>query len=99
MLDPATLEVFEVEATIEEFFNDHLSEAKEDLLEASNFKQFAPNLSGQLRFDHCIGFVKPLYLGGKDELSNLEDWDMEVYWELNYQIYLKTRNLKLGADS
>ena len=98
MIDPATLEVFEVEASIEEFFNDHLAEAKEDVLEFSKFKRVSPKFSGKLKFDHCIGFIKPLFLGGKDDVENLEECDMEVYWELNYQMYLKSKNLKPGTS-
>lgn len=97
MLDPATAEVFELEASIEEFFNIDLVEGKEDLLEEKKFLKVKNNTVENLRFDHCIGFVKPLFLGGKDEVANLEDSDMEVYWELSYQIYCKSKKLPPGT--
>ena len=28
----------------------------------------------------------PIFLGGEDDVSNLEDSDMEVYWEIMPQI-------------
>ncbi|EDM25260.1 hypothetical protein LNTAR_24813 [Lentisphaera araneosa HTCC2155] len=33
-------------------------------------------------YEFIIGYQVPPYLGGKDELHNLEKIDMEVYWEL-----------------
>lgn len=97
MLDPATAEVFELEASMEEFFNIDLVEGKEDLLEEKKFLTFKNKTIDSLRFNHCIGFVKPLFLGGKDEVANLEDSDMELYWELNYQIYRKSKKLPPGT--
>jgi len=32
-----------------------------------------------------------IFIGGKDEMLNYEIIDMEVYWELNYQLYNKIR--------
>jgi hypothetical protein len=97
MLDPATAEVFELEASIEDFFNIDLVEGKNDLLEEKRFQQLRKGISDDLAFDHCLGFIKPLFVGGKDENSNLDDSDMEIYWELNYQVYCKTKNLTDGT--
>ncbi len=97
MLDPATAEVFELEASIEEFFNIDLVEGKEDLLEEKKFLTVRKHMSESLQFDHCIGFIKPLFLGGKDEITGMTDSDMEVYWELSYQIYCKTKKLPPGT--
>jgi len=98
MLDPATAEAFELEASLEEFFNTDLVEGKEDFLEATKFQTINKRAKTDLPFDHCVGFIKPLFLGGKDEILNLEDSDMEVYWELNRQIYFKTKNLPPGTS-
>ncbi|WP_425270988.1 hypothetical protein [Mucilaginibacter endophyticus] len=38
-----------------------------------------------------------MFLGGKDEVANLEITQMEIYWELSYQIYNKTKNLPPGT--
>lgn len=98
LLDPATAEVFELQASIEHFFNISLVRGKEDLLEEKKFQEIREKMAEDLRFDHCIGFVKPLFLGGKDEDSNLENSDMEVYWDLNYQVYCKIKNLPGGTS-
>ena len=33
-----------------------------------------------LKHNECVGYKVPIYLNGKDEVSNLEVSDMEVYW-------------------
>jgi len=34
----------------------------------------------------CVGYRVPLFLGGKDEVDNLERTDAEVYWSLTGQM-------------
>ena len=97
MLDPATGEVFELEANIESFLNNDLDDFKNGLLEFEKFEILRNKIVGKLPFDQCFGFKQFLFLGGKDELDNFELCDMEVYWELNYQIFCKTRNLPGGT--
>ncbi|MBS1500495.1 MAG: DUF1851 domain-containing protein [Bacteroidetes bacterium] len=97
MFDPATAEAFELEASLEDFFNIDLAEGKEDLLEEKKFRSFKRSMAADLQFDHCVGFIKPLFLGGQDDIANLENTDMEVYWELNYQIYCQTKDLPPGT--
>jgi hypothetical protein len=38
--------------------------------------------------DHnkCVGYKVPLFLGGEDEISNLDELDMEVYWSIIGQL-------------
>ena len=93
MLDPATAEVFKLEADIQSFLNEEIDEFKNGVLEIEKFNILSKKIAPDLQFSQCIGFKKFLFLGGKDELDNFEVSDMEVYWELHYQIYLKTRNL------
>jgi hypothetical protein len=96
MLDPATAEVFELEGNIESFLSDGIDDFKIDVLELEKFNTLI-NVTPNLRFSQCLGFKKILFLGGKDEINNFEAIDMEVYWELNYQIYSKTKNLPGGT--
>jgi hypothetical protein len=42
--------------------------------------------AGPLRFDQVIGYKVPLFLGGADEVSNLEIIDFAVYFELCTQL-------------
>ncbi|MCP2517553.1 MAG: T6SS immunity protein Tdi1 domain-containing protein [Achromobacter mucicolens] len=39
----------------------------------------------------------PLFLGGQDEVSNLELSDLDVYWHLLSQLIRQTRGLPAGT--
>jgi hypothetical protein len=97
MLDPATAEAFELQTDIESFFNEDLIESKGDLFEVDNFIYLKKKIFNQLKFEECLGFQQFLFLGGKVELDNYELIDMEVYWELNYQVFCKTQGLPPGT--
>jgi hypothetical protein len=97
MLDPATGEDFEMEQSVEGFLNDDVVNYQEETFNKDFFNNLLIDKKQNLGFDQCFGFIKPLFLGGKDEMNNYEVTDMEVYWEFNYQIFLKIRNLPPGA--
>jgi hypothetical protein len=97
MLDPATGEDFEMEQSVEGFLNDDLINYQEETFNKDVFNEVLIEEKQSLGFDQCFGFIKPLFLGGEDKLDNYEITDMEVYWEFNYQIFLKTRNLPPGT--
>lgn len=97
LLDPATGEAFELESNIESFLNTDLDEMKNGLLEFEKFNSLRRKLIDKLPFNQCFGFKKFLLLGGIDQEDNFEIDDMEVYWELNYQIFCKTKNLPSGT--
>jgi hypothetical protein len=45
----------------------------------------------------CVGYRKPLFLGGADNLTNVEMLDLDVYWTLTAQLIAKTRGLPAGT--
>jgi len=96
ILDPATAEVFEVEKNIELFLNEDLVENKDYLFDVEQY-QYLGKIFDHFKFEDCWGFKQFLFLGGKDHVDNFEIIDMEVYWELNYQIYCKTKKLPPGT--
>ena len=53
--------------------------------------------AGPLGFDQAIGYQVPLFLGGEDEVGNLEVISREVYFEICTQLALKTRDLPVGT--
>lgn len=58
----------------------------------------AANLAcGPLGFDQAVGYRVPLFLGGLDEVGNLEVMSREVYFEICTQLALKTRDLPVGT--
>jgi hypothetical protein len=51
---------------------------------------------GPVAFDQAIGYKVPLFLGGEDEVSNLEVCDREIYFELCTQLAHGARQLPVG---
>ena len=48
-------------------------------------------------FIQCVGYRTPLFLGGEDDLPNLELGDTDVYWHLAGQLILRTKGLAPGT--
>ncbi len=88
-LDPATFEWFELETGVEDFLNIELVDSIEELLEWPRFRNFMrTNSLLNLKDNYCVGFKKPLFLGGEDDDENFELTEMEVYWGLNHELLL-----------
>ena len=45
--------------------------------------------SDEIGLEDCVGYKIPLFLGGNDEISNLEITDMEIYWGICGQLITK----------
>jgi hypothetical protein len=52
---------------------------------------------GPLGFDQAIGYQVPLFLGGKDEVANLEIVSRDAYFEICTQLAHKVRELPVGS--
>jgi len=79
------------------FHDSELIEDKEAALAYSVFQQWLSKGSPAPRRDQCVGYRIPLFLGGKDDLENLEVTDMEVYWAITGQLLAQTSGLGLGT--
>jgi hypothetical protein len=97
MLDYAVGEFYELEQTIEGFLNEDLVDFQKETLGVNMFKKLPKKELKNLSFDKCFSFKIPLYLGGEDEIHNYELVDMEVCWELNYQLYTQIQDLPEGT--
>lgn len=51
-----------------------------------------------LRFDRCAAATVPAFLGGRLEVSNLEESDIDVYWTVTVQAFLATQHLPDGSS-
>lgn len=86
MLEPGTGEALEIPCTIQSFHDRELIEYKDAALAAPFYEAWL-DLGGSIpEATQCIGYRKPLFLGGKDEVSNLEVADLDVYWTLTTQL-------------
>ena len=98
MFDPETAKAFESPLTFSEFHNEELVDCANDALDVQTFQQWrTANQNRDLTQLECVACKIPLFLGGKDTLSNLETTDLEVYWELMGQLLDKTKDLSAGT--
>lgn len=97
MFEIGTGEVLEIPSNLESFHETELMNFGEAAL-AISFHEKWLNAGGAVpRYDQCIGYKIPLFLGGKDEVENLETSDIDVYWHLIGQLVRKTKGLPEGT--
>jgi len=97
MFEPGTGDCFTVPCNIVTFHNSELVQYAEDVLAESYYKTWLANGGQEPLFNQCVGYKRPLFLGGQDEVSNLELSDLDVYWHLLSQLVRHTRGLPDGT--
>jgi len=99
MFEPGTGEVLEIPVSLHQFHEIEVVDFQNESLAVDFFKLWIERQNGKtLSHGECAGYKVPLFLGGKDEISNLEIMDMEVYWNICSQLLQKVRHLPPGAS-
>lgn len=96
LLEPGTGEALEVPVTYSGFHDDALIRFRDACLVPETFDAWLRTGSAPT-FSQCVGYKKPLFLGGDDLISNFELSDIDVYWSLMGQLLVATRNLPAGT--
>lgn len=86
MFEIGTGEVFGIPCSLENFLNEEIPLYADDCLAASFFDEWMTINEEAIPYENCVGYIVPLFLGGDDEIDNLEETDMEVYWDITTQI-------------
>lgn len=97
MFEPGTGEVFEIPATFASFHNDEIVDYHNEALASDLFESWSSLHKAPLAHTECVGYKLPLFLGGEENVDNLELIDMEVYWVVVGQLLNKTRELPPGT--
>lgn len=100
LVEPGSGEALKVPTTFAEFHESELVNYAGDALAVdfyANWRESA-RVVDLIDRDRCVGYRVPLFLGGADEVSNLELTDIEVYWELCGQLLLSVRPHENGVD-
>lgn len=97
LFEPGTGEVLEIPCDIATFHNEELTQYGDAALALNFHREWISNGGSAPRYDQCVGYKKPLFLGGVDDLTNLEIWDIDVYWHLMAQLIKQTKGLPLGT--
>ena len=98
MMEPGTGQALEIPLPLAGF-HEQLDELREPALAATFFAEWtlANPASLPVKGDECVGYRVPLFLGGKDDLDNLEVTDLDVYWSLSGQLHHGTGALPDGT--
>jgi hypothetical protein len=86
MLELGTGERLEIPANLEGFHEQELVDYADAALAASFFETWITSGGAAPAFDQCVGYKVPLFLGGADEIGNLEVTDRDVYWTVLAQL-------------
>ncbi|MGJ3649477.1 T6SS immunity protein Tdi1 domain-containing protein [Sphingomonas sp. GlSt437] len=97
MLEPGTGEALEIPVDKRAFHEEELAEDPDAAAAYSFFVQWLKSGGTKPGFNQCVGYKMPLYLGGLDDLSNLELGDLDVYWSISAQLLAKSRGLRIGT--
>jgi hypothetical protein len=99
MFEPGTGEALEIPATLIEFHETELVDHGDAALAEPFFEEWSAGHRSELpiAFDQCVGYRQPLFLGGQDDLGNLELTDMEVYWSFCGQLRIQILGLAKGT--
>jgi len=82
IFEPGSGESFETGFDFLRFFSEAIVASPDLYLETEFYGAWRANGGAAPRDGYCIGFRAPLFLGGRGEVDNLEETDMDVYWHL-----------------
>lgn len=97
MFDVGAGEALEIPANLKSFHDTELVEYTDVALAENFHREWLRSGGAEPGFDQCVGYRKPLFLGGADELDNLELCDLDVYWHVTGQLRAKTRGVPVGT--
>jgi hypothetical protein len=97
MLEPGTGQALEIPVGFVEFHDTELVEHTNEALASDLYASWLASGGRSPRMDQCVGYRKPLFLGGRDSIDNLELSDMDVYWSICSQLISKIRHLPDGT--
>lgn len=86
MCDAGSHEILEIPLGIEKFLNDEVPEYTDELFALNFYKIYISQVGILPSYSQCIGYRQPLFLGGADDISNIEVIDLDVYWNIMSQI-------------
>jgi hypothetical protein len=98
MLEPGTGEALEIPVSVEAFHAEELANEPDAAAAYSFYQQWLATGGIPPGYNQCIGYKRPLYLGGSDDVSNLEVIDFDVYWSLSAQMIAKVGGLPAGTS-
>lgn len=97
MLEPGTGEALEIPVGQSAFHDEELVQEPDAAVAFTFFEQWLASGGVRPEYDQCVGYRRPLYLGGADDITNLEMVDFDVYWTTSAQLLEQVRELPPGT--
>jgi len=97
MLEPGTGQALEIPVDQAAFHEEELVQEPDAAVAYSFFRDWKANGGVTPSYEECVGYQMPLYLGGTDDLRNLQLTGLDVYWTLSAQLLARTRGLPVGT--
>lgn len=97
LLEPGTGEALEIPTDLDGFYQEQLVTNADAAVALTFFQKWIAAGGRAPEYRQCVGYTKPLFLGGADEVSNLTVSDFDVYWSISAQLLAKVRGLPLGT--
>jgi hypothetical protein len=97
ILEPGTGELLEVPETFGSFLEREIIQYGDAALATSFFEQWCAQRGAAPAAHQCVGYIKPLFLGGEDAVGNLELIDMAVYVSTCGQLFAQVADLPPGT--
>lgn len=91
LLEPGTAEALEIPVDFDEFEASELVDNPDAALALGFYQSWREAGGAAPGPGQCIGYRKPLFLGGADDIENLELSDMSVYWSVTAQTIAQLR--------
>ena len=79
MFEIGTNDILEIPTRFSDFLNEEIPQYGEACLAINFYNEWLLN-NEAVKYERCISYKVPLFMGGEDVINNLEDSDMEVYW-------------------
>lgn len=97
ILEPGTGELLDVPEGLGGFLEREIVEHGDAALATGFFETWRASGGAAPGVHQCVGYTKPLFLGGEDAIVNLELTDMAVYVSTCGQLFTQVADLPLGT--
>jgi hypothetical protein len=97
-LDCSVAETFLVPCGFQQFHDEELATNRDQDLALPTWEDWLARGNPPPAAHECVGYSKPLFMGGEDDMANMEITDQEVYWSMSAQIWQQVKDLPPGTQ-
>ena len=87
LLDPGFGEALKIPCNFIELHNQEFVDYPDDSLSQNLYAEYLERFKSTVSQDQCVGYKISPFLGGEDNLDNMEITDIKVYWSISSDIY------------